>query len=300
MDAAGVATTIVQYADRLLPDRLDEVGAGVLQSALADRGIAVRTRTRTTRLDADDSGAVTALEFQDGTFQRADVVLFTVGVRPRDELARNAGLGVHAQGGVIIDDRCVTSDPHILAIGEAARFDDRAVDSAAGAHSTAEVAAERACGGSDAVHGARSLSPPHHRRGRHRELRRAVGGFSGCGRRRHALPSRRCLPQAGPQRRCADSPRGHPHGRYERACRLSAGCRRTVTGRGRRGTGACGSGRGWDDPGLRPHRDVVARTPGSDPHRRIDHIHRVRGASWKGARLCALQSGCGSCALGAG
>lgn len=147
LDAAGVATTIVQYADRLLPDRLDEVGAGVLQSALADRGIAVRTRTRTTRLDADDSGAVTALEFQDGTFQRADVVLFTVGVRPRDELARNAGLGVHAQGGVIIDDRCVTSDPHIVAIGEAARFDDRAVDSAAGAHSTAEVAAERACGG---------------------------------------------------------------------------------------------------------------------------------------------------------
>lgn len=147
LDEAGVATTIVQYADRLLPDRLDDVGAGVLQSALEDRGIAVRTRMRTTRLDADDSGAVTALEFQDGTFQRADIVLFTVGVRPRDELARNAGLGVHAQGGVIIDERCATSDPHILAIGEVACFDDRAVDSTAGAHSTAEVAAERMCGG---------------------------------------------------------------------------------------------------------------------------------------------------------
>lgn len=147
LDAAGVATTIVQYADRLLPDRLDDVGAGVLQSVLDERGIAVRTRTRTTRLDADDSGAVTALEFQDGTFQRADIVLFTVGVRPRDELARNAGLGVHSLGGVIIDDRCVTSDPHILAIGAVAFFDGRLVDSAAGAHSTAEVAAERVCGG---------------------------------------------------------------------------------------------------------------------------------------------------------
>lgn len=147
LDEAGVATTIVQYADRVLPDRLDGAGAGVVQSALEERGIAVRTRTRTTRLDADDSGAVTALEFQDGTFQRADVVVFTVGVRPRDELARNAGLDVHPQGGVLIDDRCVTSDPRILAIGEVACFEGRQVDAAAAAHSTAEAAAERVCGG---------------------------------------------------------------------------------------------------------------------------------------------------------
>lgn len=146
LNDAGVGTTIVQYADRLLPARLDEDGAGVLQTALAERGIAVRARTRSTRLDADDSGAVTALEFQDGTFQRADIVIFTVGVRPRDELARNAGLDVHPHGGVTIDDRCVTSDPHILAIGEVACFDGRCIDAAATARATAEVAASRLVG----------------------------------------------------------------------------------------------------------------------------------------------------------
>lgn len=147
LDDAGVGTTIVQYADRLVPALLDVAGAGMLQAGLEERGIAVRTRTRTTRLDADDSGAVAALEFQDGSFQRADVVVFTVGVRPRDELARNAGLEVHPHGGVIIDHGCVTSDPHILAIGETACFDGHCIDGAAPARAMAEVAAARLLGG---------------------------------------------------------------------------------------------------------------------------------------------------------
>lgn len=162
LDDAGVGATIVQYADRLLPSLLDEAAADVLRSALEERGIAVRTRTRTTRLDPDDSGAVTALEFQDGTFQRADLVVFTVGVRPRDELARNAGLDVHPQGGVIVDDRCTTSDPRILAIGEAACVDGRCVDAAASAYAMAEVAAARLLGGGERFGG--------HRRDVHRTI----------------------------------------------------------------------------------------------------------------------------------
>jgi len=147
LNEAGVGTTLVQYADRLLPAMLDGDGAGVLQEGLEARGIAVRTRTRTTRLDADDSGAVTALEFQDGTFQRADVVVFTVGVRPRDELARNAGLDVHPLGGVIVDEGCATSDPRILAIGEVANFDGRGIDAAPAARAMAEAAASQLRGG---------------------------------------------------------------------------------------------------------------------------------------------------------
>lgn len=142
----GIDTTIVQYPDRLMPAHLDRTGAAVLQRALEEQGIAVRTRTRTTRLDPDDSGAVTALEFQDGTFDRTDVVVFTVGVRPRDELARNAGLDVHPHGGVIIDDRCGTSDPNILAIGEVCRFADRHRDAAGPARETADIAVARILG----------------------------------------------------------------------------------------------------------------------------------------------------------
>lgn len=153
LEAAGalqgldVDCTVVQSSDRLMSAQLDLAGGGMLRRLIEARGISVRTESRTTRLDPDESGAVTALEFQDGSFQRADVVIFTVGVRPRDELARNAQLDVHPRGGVLIDDRCSTSDPAILAIGEVANFDGRSVGLVAPGYAMAEVAATRLLGG---------------------------------------------------------------------------------------------------------------------------------------------------------
>lgn len=147
LQAMEVEPTVVQYSDRLMPAQLDSAGAGMLRALLEARGIRVRTESRTTRLDPDASGAVTALEFQDGSVERADVVVFTVGVRPRDELARNAAMRVDPRGGVIIDDRCATSDPHILAIGEVASFEGRCVGLVAPGYAMAEVAATRLLGG---------------------------------------------------------------------------------------------------------------------------------------------------------
>ena len=142
----GLRTTVVQYPDRVMSAQLDPTAAAMVQSAVEKRGIDVRTRTRTTRLDPDESGAVTALEFQDGTFVRVDVVVFAVGVHPRDELARNAGLDVDPRGGVLVDDGCATSDPHILAVGEVARLTGECVDASGPGRETAEVAAERLLG----------------------------------------------------------------------------------------------------------------------------------------------------------
>ncbi|MFK3679109.1 FAD-dependent oxidoreductase [Microbacterium sp. NPDC090218] len=142
----GVDTTVVQFPDRVLPRHLDAGSAEVLERAWQERGIAVRTRTRTTRLDPDESGSVASLEFQDGSFERTDVVVFTVGVRPRDELARNAGLAVHPRGGVLVDERCATSNPDILAIGDVACRDDPAPALVGSARRMADVAAARVRG----------------------------------------------------------------------------------------------------------------------------------------------------------
>jgi nitrite reductase (NADH) large subunit len=159
LEAAGalqgmdVAATVIQYSDRLMSAQLDSAGGGMLKRLLEARGISVRTQSRTTRLDPDASGAVTALEFQDGSVESADVVVFTVGVRPRDELARNAEMRVDPRGGVIIDERCSTSDPHILAIGEVASFEGRCVGLVAPGYAMAEVAATRLLGGEAAFPG---------------------------------------------------------------------------------------------------------------------------------------------------
>src|SRR5690606_34062041 len=63
------------------------------------------------------------------------------GVRPRDQLARDAGLALHPAGGVLIDDACRTDDDRIIAIGEVASFGGRTVGLVAPGYAMAEVAA---------------------------------------------------------------------------------------------------------------------------------------------------------------
>ncbi|HWI30349.1 MAG TPA: nitrite reductase large subunit NirB [Microbacterium sp.] len=147
MQGLGVECTVVQSSARLMSAQLDDRGASSLRRLIEARGINVKTEAVTTRLDADGSGSVVALEFRDGSYEPADVVVFTVGVRPRDELARKADLDVHARGGVVIDDSCLTSDPRILAIGEVANFDGMCVGLVAPGYAMAEVAANRLLGG---------------------------------------------------------------------------------------------------------------------------------------------------------
>ncbi len=152
LEAAGalqgldVDCTVVQSSDRLMSAQLDLPAGDALRRLIEERGIAVRTSSLTTRLDADRTGRVVGLEFRDGSWERTDVVVFTVGVRPRDELAREAGLTVDPRGGVAIDERCDTSDPRILAIGEVASFAGQCVGLVAPGYAMAEVAATRLLG----------------------------------------------------------------------------------------------------------------------------------------------------------
>jgi len=148
----GVSCTVVQSSDRLMSAQLDAAGGEVLGRLITQRGVAVRTRARTVRIDEGASGAVAALQFEDGGYEQTDLVVFTVGVRARDELPREAGLKIDPWGGVVIDDRCVTSDPRILAIGEVANHGGRTVGLVAPGYAMAEVAATVALGG-EAVFG---------------------------------------------------------------------------------------------------------------------------------------------------
>ena len=76
----------------------------------------------------------------------AALVVFSVGVRPRDELARAAGLDIAERGGVLTDRTCRTSDPHIWAIGECAAIDGTCYGLVGPGYASAEVAAARIVG----------------------------------------------------------------------------------------------------------------------------------------------------------
>ena len=115
----GLHTHVVEFAPRLMPVQLDEGGAAMLKRKIMQLGVDIHTSKATQRIE-DGEHARHRLVFADGEQLETDLILFSAGIRPRDELAKQAGLVVGSRGGIVIDDHCKTSDPHIYAIGECA------------------------------------------------------------------------------------------------------------------------------------------------------------------------------------
>ena len=116
----GLASGVVEVAPWLMPRQLDEGGGAMLRRHIEALDMAVHAGTPMSRLAAGEDGAVAKVVLQDGSEIDAQVVVFSAGIRPRDELARECGLKVGERGGVVVDAACRTEDPDVYAIGECA------------------------------------------------------------------------------------------------------------------------------------------------------------------------------------
>ncbi|KAF0649718.1 MULTISPECIES: nitrite reductase large subunit NirB [Streptomyces] len=116
----GLDTHVVEFAPRLMPVQVDEGGGAALLRTIEGMGLSVHTGVGTQEVLAGRDGAVTGMRLSDGSELAADMVVFSAGVRPRDQLARDCGLAVGERGGIAVDERCRTSDPAVYAIGECA------------------------------------------------------------------------------------------------------------------------------------------------------------------------------------
>ncbi len=115
----GCDVSVVEFAPRLMPVQLDDGGARALQARIAALGIDVRVDHQTASIDGiGETARVTGLTFADDTTLDADLVVFSAGIRPRDDLARMAGLALGERGGVLVDEACRTSGPAVWAVGE--------------------------------------------------------------------------------------------------------------------------------------------------------------------------------------
>ncbi|MEU3604780.1 nitrite reductase large subunit NirB [Streptomyces sp. NPDC035033] len=119
----GLDTHIVEFAPRLMPVQVDEGGGAALLRTIEQMGLTVHTGTGTQEVVTAD-GSVTGMKLSDGTELAVDMVVFSAGVRPRDQLARECGLTVGERGGIAVDEHCRTSDPAVFAIGECALASD--------------------------------------------------------------------------------------------------------------------------------------------------------------------------------
>lgn len=112
----GLPTSIVEFASRLMPRQLDPKGAEVLKSKLEEFNLEILLNKSTDKILGN--GKLEGLQFADGSKLDADLLVISAGIRPRDELARTAGLEVHPRGGIVVNSKMETTDPSIFAIGE--------------------------------------------------------------------------------------------------------------------------------------------------------------------------------------
>lgn len=114
----GKSVTIVEAAPRLL--------ARVAEPALSDKILrlhqtnGVSVHLGRTAVAIRKMGPGSATELDDGTVISSDFVLSAIGSVPNSELARAAGLEV--EDGIVVDERCATSNPSVFAIGDCASF----------------------------------------------------------------------------------------------------------------------------------------------------------------------------------
>lgn len=143
---------ILERSPRLMPLQVDDGGGALLARLVTELGLSVHTEVSATEIADNGDGLTVGLS--DGRTLDAAMLVFSAGVRPRDELARECGLSVSERGGVLTDLGCVTSDPNVFAIGEVAAIEGRCYGLVAPGNVTAEVVADRLLGGSAEFPGA--------------------------------------------------------------------------------------------------------------------------------------------------
>ena len=148
----GLETHVVEMAPRLMPVQLDEAGGATLVRHIEKLGVTVHTGVATEAITGVD--AVDGLRFAGGASIDAQVVVFSAGIRPRDALAREAGLAIGERGGVLVDEQCRTSDDRIHAIGECAAPAGRMYGLVAPGYDMAEVVVDALLEGSGTFAGA--------------------------------------------------------------------------------------------------------------------------------------------------
>ena len=148
-----LAAHVVEFAPRLMAVQLDEGGGQVLAAKIEALGVQVHCGKNTTEIVPGETHRY-RMNFADGSHLETDMIVFSAGIRPQDELARQFDLTIGERGGIVIDDHCVTSDPNIYAIGECALWQNRIFGLVAPGYTMAKAAVSHLTGGDVAFEGA--------------------------------------------------------------------------------------------------------------------------------------------------
>lgn len=129
----NVESHIIEFASLLMCRQIDQGGHNVLVDKIESMGLHVHCNARTETFvgldgstDNDSDAPVSALRFSNDGWDDLPVqmVVVSAGIKPRDELARKAGIAVGERGGVIVDEQMRTNAKDVYAIGEIALYNN--------------------------------------------------------------------------------------------------------------------------------------------------------------------------------
>jgi NADPH-dependent 2,4-dienoyl-CoA reductase/sulfur reductase-like enzyme len=117
----GVETHYFLRRGRYWSNVLDEDEAKLVEERLIEEGIQIHHRTQIARIAAK-RGRVAAVELDPPGIINCQIVAVAIGIRPRLDLARTAGLKIDR--GILVDEHLRSSQPDIFAAGDAAQVYD--------------------------------------------------------------------------------------------------------------------------------------------------------------------------------
>ncbi|MGA7394481.1 MAG: FAD-dependent oxidoreductase [Terrimicrobiaceae bacterium] len=114
--------TLVEMLDQVLTP-LDREHARLVEARLKQHGVRLALGDGVDRFKQCANGSL-EVETKSGKTHPADLVILALGVRPDTALAKMAGLEIGARGGIRVDEHMRTSNPDILAVGDAVEVKD--------------------------------------------------------------------------------------------------------------------------------------------------------------------------------
>lgn len=116
----GVTCTLIEKGDQILKT-LDAEMVRPLEAELRQKGVDLRLGTSVTEIISAGERA-TAVRLEDGSLLDVDCIVVAIGVRPRTQLARDAGLAIGPSGGISVNQWMQTSHPDIYAAGDGVEY----------------------------------------------------------------------------------------------------------------------------------------------------------------------------------
>lgn len=158
----GLDTYVVEFAPQLMGVQLDAAGGEILKRKIEALGVTVLTGKNTGEIvshtmsddvgssdNANGDNSYLTMQFTDGTMLDTDMIVFSAGIRPQDDIIKNnpeCGIAMGQRGGILIDAQCRTNIEHVYAVGECAVWDNKVFGLVAPGYSMASICAAQIAG----------------------------------------------------------------------------------------------------------------------------------------------------------